>query len=104
MVALSDVVDEATAEFLKGVVSDGIIAPGYDAEGAASTLSEKKGGSSSSCRPTPATSRPEREARELFGVRLVQDRNNRRDHARPTSRTWSAARSRPRRGAISCSV
>jgi phosphoribosylaminoimidazolecarboxamide formyltransferase/IMP cyclohydrolase len=29
-VALSDPVDEATALFLKGVISDGIIAPGYE--------------------------------------------------------------------------
>ena len=31
-VALSDPVDQATADFLKGVVSDGIVAPGYEPE------------------------------------------------------------------------
>ena len=77
IVALSDVVDEATAEFLKGVVSDGIIAPGYDAK-ALRTLSEKKGGSFIVLQADPGFKAPEREARELFGVRLVQDRNNRR--------------------------
>jgi phosphoribosylaminoimidazolecarboxamide formyltransferase/IMP cyclohydrolase len=76
-VALSDVVDEATADFLKGVVSDGIIAPGYDAK-ALKTLCEKKGGSFIVLQADAGYTPPEREARELFGVRLVQDRNNRR--------------------------
>jgi phosphoribosylaminoimidazolecarboxamide formyltransferase/IMP cyclohydrolase len=77
MVALSDVVDEATAEILKGVVSDGIIAPGYEAR-ALRTLSEKKGGSFIVLQADAGFRPPEREARELFGVRLVQDRNNRK--------------------------
>jgi phosphoribosylaminoimidazolecarboxamide formyltransferase/IMP cyclohydrolase len=76
-VALSDVVDEATAEFLKGVVSDGIIAPGYDAK-ALKMLSEKKGGSFIVLQADAGYTPPEREAREVFGVRLVQDRNARR--------------------------
>src|SRR5262245_58638268 len=42
-VALSDVVDLGTAEFLKGVVSDGIIAPGYE-PGALEILRSKKSG------------------------------------------------------------
>ena len=41
--ALSDVVDEATAMYLKTEVSDGIIAPGYTPE-ALAILSAKKGG------------------------------------------------------------
>jgi phosphoribosylaminoimidazolecarboxamide formyltransferase/IMP cyclohydrolase len=76
-VALSDVVDDATASFLAGVVSDGIIAPGYDAK-ALRTLCEKKGGSFIVLQADAGFRPPEREARELFGVRLVQDRNNRR--------------------------
>jgi phosphoribosylaminoimidazolecarboxamide formyltransferase/IMP cyclohydrolase len=77
MVALSDVVDEATAEILKGVVSDGIIAPGYEAK-ALRTLGEKKGGSFIVLQADAGFRPPEREAREVFGVRLVQDRNDRR--------------------------
>ena len=42
-VALSDTVDEATAGFLKGVVSDGIVAPGYE-PAALAILEAKKGG------------------------------------------------------------
>jgi len=77
IVALSDVVDEATADFLKGVVSDGIIAPGYDAK-ALRTLSAKKGGSFIVLQVDAGFRPPATESRELFGVRLVQDRNNHR--------------------------
>jgi phosphoribosylaminoimidazolecarboxamide formyltransferase/IMP cyclohydrolase len=75
-VALSDTVDERTADFLKGVVSDGIIAPGYLAS-ALRTLCEKKGGGFIVLQADAGYRPPEREAREVFGVRLVQDRNNR---------------------------
>ena len=76
IVALSDPVDPETAGFLKGVVSDGIIAPGYDS-GALKTLSAKKGGAFLVLRADPDYRPPEREARELYGMRLEQDRNNR---------------------------
>ncbi len=72
--ALSDRVDEATAEFLKGVVSDGIIAPGYDSD-ALKILSTKKGGAFIVLEADPEFVAPERETRELFGMSLVQDRN-----------------------------
>jgi phosphoribosylaminoimidazolecarboxamide formyltransferase/IMP cyclohydrolase len=75
-VALSDPVDEATAEFLKGVVSDGIIAPAYE-HAALKTLSAKKGGGFIVLQADPDFRPPEREAREVFGVKLVQDRNSR---------------------------
>jgi phosphoribosylaminoimidazolecarboxamide formyltransferase/IMP cyclohydrolase len=75
-VALSDPVDEATATFLKAVVSDGIIAPGYEQE-ALKTLCAKKDGSFIVLEADPDHRPPARESRELFGVRLVQDRNNR---------------------------
>ena len=42
-VSLSDPVDLPTAQFLKKVISDGIIAPGYE-EGAMELLASKKGG------------------------------------------------------------
>ncbi len=72
--ALSDRVDEATAEFLKGVVSDGIIAPGYDSD-ALKILSAKKGGAFIVLEADPEFIPPKRETRELFGMGLVQDRD-----------------------------
>jgi phosphoribosylaminoimidazolecarboxamide formyltransferase / IMP cyclohydrolase len=73
--ALSDPVDVATAEFLRGVVSDGIIAPGFDPE-ALKILKKKKSGSFVVIMANAAFSPPKREARELFGMLLVQDRND----------------------------
>ena len=72
--ALSEPVDEATARFLKGVVSDGIIAPGYEPE-ALALLRSKKGGDFIVIRADAGYEPPARESRELFGVRLEQDRN-----------------------------
>jgi phosphoribosylaminoimidazolecarboxamide formyltransferase/IMP cyclohydrolase len=72
--ALSDPVDEATAAFLGGVVSDGVIAPGFE-PGALERLAAKKGGSFIILRADPAFVPPPRESRELFGMKLVQDRN-----------------------------
>jgi phosphoribosylaminoimidazolecarboxamide formyltransferase/IMP cyclohydrolase len=74
-VALSDPVDQATADFLKGVVSDGIVAPDYD-PAALETLCAKKGGAFIVLRADPGFRPPQRETREVFGMRLVQDRNN----------------------------
>jgi phosphoribosylaminoimidazolecarboxamide formyltransferase/IMP cyclohydrolase len=73
-VALSEPVDEVTANFLKSVVSDGIIAPGYHPS-ALATLSAKKGGAFIVLEVDPSFEPPAREVRELFGVRLTQDRN-----------------------------
>ena len=75
-VALSEPVDEATADFLKGVVSDGIVAPDYESA-ALKTLSAKKGGAFVVLQADLDFRPPERETREVFGMRLVQDRNNR---------------------------
>ena len=72
--ALSEPVDEATARFLKGVVSDGIVAPGYE-PAALETLRAKKGGDFIVIRADASFEPPAQESRELFGVRLVQDRN-----------------------------
>lgn len=73
-VALSEPVDEVTANFLKTVVSDGIIAPGYDAK-ALATLSGKKNGAFIVLEADASFVPPARESREIFGVRLTQDRN-----------------------------
>jgi phosphoribosylaminoimidazolecarboxamide formyltransferase / IMP cyclohydrolase len=72
--ALSETVDLATARFLKGVVSDGIVAPGFD-EAALEILRAKKGGSFIVMLADPGFEPPAREAREVFGLRFEQDRN-----------------------------
>jgi phosphoribosylaminoimidazolecarboxamide formyltransferase/IMP cyclohydrolase len=76
-VALSDVVDRDTAEFLKGVVSDGIVAPGYE-PAALEILKAKKSGSFIVMKADPDFEPPARESREVFGLRIVQDRNDHR--------------------------
>jgi phosphoribosylaminoimidazolecarboxamide formyltransferase/IMP cyclohydrolase len=75
-VALSERVDVATATFLKGVVSDGVIAPGFEDE-AFEILSSKKSGGFIVIEADPNFTPPEQESREVFGLRLIQDRNNR---------------------------
>jgi phosphoribosylaminoimidazolecarboxamide formyltransferase/IMP cyclohydrolase len=75
-VALSDPVDVATASFLRAVVSDGIIAPGYQPE-ALEMLCAKKSGSFIVMQAQADFQPPERETREVFGMKLQQDRNNR---------------------------
>jgi len=76
-VSLSDVVDRDTADFLKGVVSDGIIAPGYD-PAALDILKGKKSGGFIVMKADAAYEAPAREKREVFGLVLEQDRNDHR--------------------------
>jgi phosphoribosylaminoimidazolecarboxamide formyltransferase/IMP cyclohydrolase len=76
IVALSDRVDLGTAEFLKGVVSDGVIAPDYDPK-ALELLCGKKNGGFIVMRGDSDFVPPSRETRECYGLRLTQDRNNR---------------------------
>lgn len=73
-VAISDVVDVSTALILKSVVSDGIIAPGYEDDALAILKTKKKGGFIV-MQADPEFKAPEREHREIFGMRLTQDRN-----------------------------
>jgi phosphoribosylaminoimidazolecarboxamide formyltransferase/IMP cyclohydrolase len=73
-VALSEPVDDVTASFLKNVVSDGIIAPDYQGR-ALETLSSKKNGAFIVIQADAAYRPPARETREMFGMRLTQDRN-----------------------------
>ena len=73
--ALSDVVDVATAEFLKGVVSDGIVAPGFE-PAALEILKAKKNGTFIVIEADNAFAAPKRESREVFGMQMVQDRND----------------------------
>lgn len=69
--AVSDRVDVSLAQVLRREVSDGIIAPGYDDE-ALAILSRKKGGRYLVLEADPASAPPQREARDLYGVRLEQ--------------------------------
>ena len=73
--ALSDECDAATAEYLKGEVSDGIIAPGYDADALEVLKSKKKGGYAivqidADYEPKPL------ETRTVFGVTFEQGRQD----------------------------
>ena len=74
-IALSDVVDEATASLLVREVSDGIIVPGYEPE-ALKLLAAKRKGTYLMIEMDPSYEPPEVEARELFGITFEQARNN----------------------------
>ena len=72
--ALSETVDVTTARYLKGVVCDGIVAPGFE-PAALDILKAKKGGSFVVLEADPSFEPPPTERRELFGLRFEQDRN-----------------------------
>ncbi len=72
--ALSDVCDEATAEYLKNEVSDGIIAPGYTDE-ALAILKTKKKGNYNVVQIDPAYVPVAAEHKEVFGITFQQGRN-----------------------------
>ena len=76
-VALSDPVDAATADYLRGVVSDGVVAPGFEAD-AFAALAAKKNGAFVVLEADPNYQPPATEQREVFGVTLTQERNSRR--------------------------
>lgn len=69
--AVSDPVDRSLAQVLRREVSDGIIAPAYDAD-ALELLKAKKGGRYLILEADPDFAPPPTERRELFGVRLQQ--------------------------------
>ena len=72
LVAVSDPVDHELARFLATVISDGIIAPGYE-PGAVEILQRKRRGSYLIMEADPAVRPPETELRELGGVTITQD-------------------------------
>jgi len=72
--ALSDVVDEQTALFLKTEVSDGIIAPGFEPK-ALEILKQKKNGQYIVLEANIDFEPPNMEYRELYGVTFAQKRN-----------------------------
>jgi phosphoribosylaminoimidazolecarboxamide formyltransferase/IMP cyclohydrolase len=73
--ALSDICDADTANYLKGEVSDGIIAPGYTPE-ALEILSQKKKGNYNVVQIDPDYVPAEIERKDVFGVTFEQGRNN----------------------------
>ncbi len=74
--AVSDVVDEPLARFLRREVSDGIIAPGYEPE-ALAILQKKKGGRYLILQADPDLPTPAVETRDHFGIRLQQPLDDR---------------------------
>src|SRR5213592_1641785 len=76
-VAVSDVVDLHLARVLQREVSDGIIAPGYDAE-ALSILSKKKQGGYVILQMNPDYEPASVQTRDVFGVTLEVMRNEAR--------------------------
>ena len=73
-IALSDTVDESTARLIKREVSDGVIAPAYDAA-ALKILSAKKGGEYRILQVDPDFEPPTVEKRDVFGIAFEQERN-----------------------------
>ena len=74
-IALSEVVDVATAKLIAKEVSDGIIAPGYE-PAALEILKKKKGGKYTVLRIDATYNPPSVEVRQVFGVTLQQQRND----------------------------
>jgi phosphoribosylaminoimidazolecarboxamide formyltransferase/IMP cyclohydrolase len=74
-VAVSHPVDLELAGRLKRLVCDGIIAPGYD-EGVVDVLAGKKRGGFLVLEADPAYQPPRAEVREVYGVRLTQERDD----------------------------
>ncbi|MCX4750143.1 phosphoribosylaminoimidazolecarboxamide formyltransferase [Kitasatospora sp. NBC_01287] len=72
--ALSHPVDAELAELLATVVCDGIIAPDYH-PGVVERLGRKKGGRFLVLAADPAYRPPAREARQVYGLRLEQERD-----------------------------
>ena len=71
--ALSDTCDAATAKLLQREVSDGVIAPGYDAE-ALEILKAKKGGKYCVLQMDDNYRPKETETKQVFGVSFDQER------------------------------
>ncbi|KAG0267768.1 Bifunctional purine biosynthesis protein ade10 [Actinomortierella ambigua] len=74
-IAVSTTVDLATAKIISREVSDGIIAPGYDAD-ALELLQKKKAGKYCVLQMDPAYEPAEVESRTVYGLTLQQKRND----------------------------
>ncbi|XP_048340363.1 bifunctional purine biosynthesis protein ATIC isoform X2 [Sphaerodactylus townsendi] len=74
-IALSDICDVPTAKIISREVSDGVVAPGYEEE-ALQILSKKKNGGYCVLQMDPTYEPEENEIRILFGLHLMQRRND----------------------------
>ncbi len=74
-VAVSEPVDAELADLLRRLVCDGIIAPGYE-PGVVAALSAKKSGRFLIMESDPGFVAPNREVREVYGLRLTQPRDD----------------------------
>jgi phosphoribosylaminoimidazolecarboxamide formyltransferase/IMP cyclohydrolase len=74
VVALSRPVDLATAGFLRTVISDAVIAPGYE-PGAAGVLAAKRGGRFLVLEADPDRVLPATERRDVLGITIEQQRD-----------------------------
>ncbi|CAD6193530.1 unnamed protein product [Caenorhabditis auriculariae] len=74
-IALSEKCDELTAKIINREVSDGVLAPDFDAA-ALSLLAKKKNGNYCILKINPHYMPSETEERTVFGLRLRQKRNN----------------------------
>lgn len=75
IIALSDVVDVATASIISKEVSDGVIAPGYE-DAALEILKKKKGGKYLVLQMDPDYEAGTTETRTVYGINLQQHRND----------------------------
>ncbi|OLL26668.1 Bifunctional purine biosynthesis protein ADE17 [Neolecta irregularis DAH-3] len=75
MIALSHKVDLSTAQIISKEVSDGVIAPGYNAD-ALEILKKKKGGKYTILKMDPNYNPPLTETKQVYGVLLQQRRND----------------------------
>ncbi|MEV7230580.1 hypothetical protein AB0M79_26690 [Polymorphospora sp. NPDC051019] len=75
LVAVSAPVTTGLADLLRRVVSDGIVAPGYE-PGAVAVLSAKKNGTYLILEAEATFEPPDEEVRELYGLRFVQRRDD----------------------------
>ncbi|MDD3368725.1 MAG: phosphoribosylaminoimidazolecarboxamide formyltransferase [Lachnospiraceae bacterium] len=73
-ISLSDVCDADTARLIKREVSDGVIAPGFDAD-ALAILREKKNGNYNVIQIDPAYVPEQLERKQVYGVTFEQGRN-----------------------------
>ena len=73
--AVSDICDESLAEFLRGEVSDGIIAPGYT-DKALEILRGKRKGSYLILQMDESYAPPALERKDVYGVTFEQQRND----------------------------
>ena len=72
--ALSRPVDQAAAEFLRTVICDAVIAPGFE-PGTAAILAAKRGGRFLVLEADPARVPPATERRDVLGITIEQDRD-----------------------------